>query len=349
MNYVHTPIHGFHYIHPFHSLKAYSVLMNLESQPSLVADLILAGGEVIPRPVTAALKELATAVRIDDGDRPYGAVISSGEHLGPAEVWRLLLVAKDRLNVAVAGVSGAGTDFLQALRAYAPADDIQLISTSREADPTRFLIDFAKDRYRSTAYVDDVFLLLSGSDLVQMTRKAAITAYPEMRLLVLVSGESRPIRALLPSLVSQPQELSDDHIDDDRPPDSPTRDWREHFVKSVPCFTAEQIAHEVGHEARNKSATASRWTSDGKIFAVRYGGKLRYPVFQFKNGVPRPIIARVLRALGEDPTGWDYAFFFTTPNGYIDNDTPMDRINDKEMEDTLVRLAERHAHPAEVF
>lgn len=325
-----------------------SLEREVTSQRSLVADVVLAGGEVTPRPITAALQELATAVRIDYGDRPYGAVISSGQHPRPAEVWRLLLDAKDRLKVAVVGVAGAGTDFLQVLRANSLRDDIQLISTSREADPTRFIIDFAKDRYRSTVHVDDVFLLLSGSDLVQMMRKSEI-APPEMRLLVLVSGESRSARALLPSLVSQPQELSDDHIDDDRPPDNPTRVWREHFVKSVPCFTAEEIAHEGGHEARNKSATASRWMSQGKIFAVRYGGKLRYPTFQFKNGEPRPIVARVLRALGEDSTGWDYAFFFATPNSYIDNDKPMDRINDKEMEDTLVRLAERHAHPAEVF
>jgi hypothetical protein len=80
-----------------------------------------------------------------------------------------------------------------------------------------------------------------------------------------------------------------------------------------------------------------------------YGGKQHYPQFQFKHGEPRPIVAQILEALGEDVTGWDRAFFFATPNSYLDDARPMDRLNDKSMEELLVQVAARHAHPADIF
>jgi hypothetical protein len=132
-------------------------------------------------------------------------------------------------------------------------------------------------------------------------------------------------------------------------PDADTLEWRRWFVKHVSTFTADQIAKQAGHQANNKSATASRWLNDGKIFYVKFQGQLLYPAFQFRHGEPLPVVARMLSVLGDDPTGWDRALFFATPNAYLNNDKPMDRLNDKGLEEKLVSLADRHTHPAAAF
>jgi hypothetical protein len=51
--------------------------------------------------------------------------------------------------------------------------------------------------------------------------------------------------------------------------DGRTLSWRQKFVDSVRCLTAEEVATECGHGAKNTSATASRWKDQGKIFAVK--------------------------------------------------------------------------------
>jgi hypothetical protein len=120
-------------------------------------------------------------------------------------------------------------------------------------------------------------------------------------------------------------------------------------MQDVPTWSADEVAEQGGYGAKNKSAAATRWTKDGKIFSVLYGGKQHYPQFQFKHGKPRPIVAQILQALGEDATGWDRAFFFATPNSYLNDATPMDRLNNKSTEDLLVQVAARHARPADIF
>jgi hypothetical protein len=194
--------------------------------------------------------------------------------------------------------------------------------------------------------VDDVFLLLSGEELVQMSKQASHKAASEMLLLLHVSGETNNARER--SVACATQQLSNDRADDDSP-DGATLAWRQAFMRNVPTWSAEEVAQKGGHQAKNTSAAAWRLVKDGKIFAVICGGKLRYPKFQFKQGVPRAIVARILRALGSASTDWDRAFFFAEPNVYLDDARPMDRLDDQKMEERLVQLANRHAHPADVF
>jgi hypothetical protein len=68
-----------------------------------------------------------------------------------------------------------------------------------------------------------------------------------------------------------------------------------------------------------------------------------------QSGAPLPVLARIAEALGVDPSDWDYVFFLTTPNAYLGGDKPLDRLDDTGLEDELVRIAHRHAHPAEPF
>jgi hypothetical protein len=102
------------------------------------------------------------------------------------------------------------------------------------------------------------------------------------------------------------------------------------FIETVPCYSAQELAELAGHGATNQSATATRWkTTQRAIFGVRRLGKDRYPAFQFQDGRPRKIIGKVLKALPAGMSPWQTALWFSSPNGWLDGDTPMNRLTDE--------------------
>jgi hypothetical protein len=92
------------------------------------------------------------------------------------------------------------------------------------------------------------------------------------------------------------------------------------FIAEVGALTTAEIAVIAGSKARNSSALAGRWRSEGRIFAVPWAGSQLYPAFQFANGEPRPAIARVIEAFGDRPSGWEIAIWFATPSPYLPDD-----------------------------
>ncbi len=123
--------------------------------------------------------------------------------------------------------------------------------------------------------------------------------------------------------------------------------WRKAFVSQYECLSAETVADESGNTAKNRSAIASRWTAEKKIFSIRYENKTLYPKFQFKDGNPIPAIARVLELFPDHFTGWDIAFFFTSPNSYLDGRKPVDLL--KADPEKVVSLVHAFVRPADVF
>jgi hypothetical protein len=98
------------------------------------------------------------------------------------------------------------------------------------------------------------------------------------------------------------------------------------FLKRWPVLTAEAVAKQAEHGSANRSATASRWKKARRIFGIRVAGREVYPSFQFQEGRPRPVIAKVLAGLPEDMTGWQTAFWFIGANSWLDGDAPINRL-----------------------
>ena len=320
----------------------------MNAEAPFIAEMVLSQGNVQIQPLNQALSELAEAVREQQENRPYGAVISREDR--PLEVrlvWRRYLDALDQARSALGAVHFNNP--IEISRAKTLQPGIEIISSS--LDLKTGLSGFASRRYTSgTSFsipkvLDDVLLVMSGGELASAL-KVSIESMGELRVLLLVSAHQTS-RGSVASVNKDP--TASDADDNDNPADGPTLSWRKSFMKDVPTWSADEVAEQGGYGAKNKSAAATRWTKDGKIFSVLYGGKQHYPQFQFRHGEPRPIIAQILKALGEDATGWDRAFFFATPNNYLNDATPMDRLNDKNMEELLVQVAARHAHPADVF
>ena len=101
------------------------------------------------------------------------------------------------------------------------------------------------------------------------------------------------------------------------------------FIENEPCYSAEDLAILVGSDASNRSALATRLKTRGAIFGVKRLGKDRYPKFQFRDGQPRKIIGKILKALPADMTPWQTAFWFVRPNGWLDGARPVDRLDDE--------------------
>jgi hypothetical protein len=115
---------------------------------------------------------------------------------------------------------------------------------------------------------------------------------------------------------------------------------RVRFLNEWPCFTSKDLAAAAGHGSKNKSMTASRWKAKGKVFSVKQGGVEYFPAFQFAEGQPVETIGKVLETLGGRKSGWQLAFWFTSPNGWLDGKRPADIIDDME---SVARAAAREA------
>jgi hypothetical protein len=112
------------------------------------------------------------------------------------------------------------------------------------------------------------------------------------------------------------------------------------FFDQVPCLNSKEVAHLAGHRSKNTSMTASRWKQAGKLFSLTRLGEEIYPAFQFRDGQPHPAVARILAALPQRKRSWQIAFWFTSSNGWLDGDTPADRLDDA---DAVIEAARHEA------
>jgi hypothetical protein len=326
------------------------------TEPPYVAELVSAAGAVLKCSLEGALEKLIGALEDKSEKAPYCAIVTQRDKTpSAAQAWRSCLTAWNRVEQFLESTPGEELRKTHWMSELEWPEDMRLVFPIRDeeihrkaSDIARFYVD--KSHPRLSLPVEDVFLLLTPSKLEEMLPTRLTGVLADECVLIHVIGEGSVKSRWYPTGKRRSEEsLAHSHSDEDLPADGPTLAWRQWFVKTVKCLTATQVAEEGGHQAKNTSATASRWSSEGKIFCVRHAGQLLYPAFQFRHGQPLPVIARVMRALGKDPTGWDYAFFLATPNAYLGGDRPMDRLHDSKMEEELVRLADRHSHPADVF
>ena len=105
---------------------------------------------------------------------------------------------------------------------------------------------------------------------------------------------------------------------------------RAKYLVQTVTLTAEDIHVASGLKTRNRSEPASRWTREGKIFALKHQNINRYPAFQFKDARPRPVIASILQSLPHDYSSWERAFWFASSNGWLDNRVPQDCLADEK-------------------
>jgi hypothetical protein len=118
---------------------------------------------------------------------------------------------------------------------------------------------------------------------------------------------------------------------------------REALFREFGAFTSAEIAGHAGSKAANKAALANRWKQEGRIFSVTHHGVTYYPGYQFDDqGRPRPVISKVVGALGSQSTEWELALWFLGNTGWLDGRRPVDLLDSEpeEVAQAAVREAE---------
>ena len=98
---------------------------------------------------------------------------------------------------------------------------------------------------------------------------------------------------------------------------------RARYLRTTKLCTAEDIRE------LNPSASSSEWKREGRVFAVQRDGEDLFPAFQFADGEPLPIIQKILKVLPEDLTPWQTAFWFQSPNGWLDGKIPQECLKNE--------------------
>jgi len=93
---------------------------------------------------------------------------------------------------------------------------------------------------------------------------------------------------------------------------------RREFLADFPTLVSAEVAKAAGSDAKNAAALATRWRKEHRVFAVTWGGELRYPAFQFDDaGKPLSAIKSVIDAFGVQTSAWQLALWFATPSPYL--------------------------------
>jgi hypothetical protein len=116
---------------------------------------------------------------------------------------------------------------------------------------------------------------------------------------------------------------------------------RQELIDEFGLFDSDQLAEMAGSKAKNRSATASRWLAERRVFAVEHLGHRYFPAFQFGiDNRPRPVVRRILEVFEPHGLqGWELALWFTTASGWLDDQRPVDRLAGTP--DDVVMSAER--------
>jgi hypothetical protein len=103
---------------------------------------------------------------------------------------------------------------------------------------------------------------------------------------------------------------------------------REDALREFGALTSAELAERRGAPVIDPDSVTDHWLVSNRLFAVETSAGKVFPAFQFEQGMPRPVISRVLRALDGQLRGWEVLAWFTGSNGYLDGARPVDRLGD---------------------
>lgn len=144
------------------------------------------------------------------------------------------------------------------------------------------------------------------------------------RRLAAVAGEVDRERRVLDAMLPPVETLSDATTTQLR--------WnamaRADALREFGALSSADLAGLRGSRTANPHTTTSRWLSGGRVFAVDGPSGRLFPAFQFVDGEPRPVVARVLEALDGTLRGWELLAWFTGSCGFLGGARPVDRLDD---------------------
>lgn len=97
---------------------------------------------------------------------------------------------------------------------------------------------------------------------------------------------------------------------------------RERFLAKFATIQAnDPMVHAWGGTKRLR-----QWEAERRIFSVNADDGPRFPLFQFDEHGPKPVIADALRKLPAEYSGWEIALWFVSANPWLDAAAPLNLI-----------------------
>jgi hypothetical protein len=93
------------------------------------------------------------------------------------------------------------------------------------------------------------------------------------------------------------------------------------------ALTEAQIGNTRGGQVARPIGSATRWLDEARVFAVDGPDGKLFPAFQFNDGEPRPVVAKVLSALAGRLRGWEILMWFTASSGHLEGPRPVDLLD----------------------
>lgn len=102
---------------------------------------------------------------------------------------------------------------------------------------------------------------------------------------------------------------------------------RSHILADTEWLDASQLSERVGFENKNRSAGPNTWKRRNKIFAISNKGKNLYPRYCLDDAwQPLPVVKAILDIFDNCKSGWSLAYWFGTPNSWLNGEKPKDRL-----------------------
>ena len=96
---------------------------------------------------------------------------------------------------------------------------------------------------------------------------------------------------------------------------------REKLFRHVLNGTVREIPDATG--LPHPVSTVRKWRREGRIFAFRHRARDYFPLFQFLEGTPKPLIGQVLRIVRPDD-GWHALYWFEGANAWLEALSPVE-------------------------
>jgi hypothetical protein len=99
---------------------------------------------------------------------------------------------------------------------------------------------------------------------------------------------------------------------------------RERIFRAHPSGLVNSVPGEGGRYVPARQIR--QWRSRIQVFAFRHQGRDYFPLFQFEDAHPKPLIERLLRIV-RPADGWNAMYWFIGANGWLESDSPLDHLD----------------------
>jgi len=101
------------------------------------------------------------------------------------------------------------------------------------------------------------------------------------------------------------------------------------FERTGGVASADEVMRMLRRRTSQPDRMLARWISDQRVVSFARRGEYLLPMFQFERAdmCPRPAVTAVLDELDRTFVDWELATWFALPNGWLDDEAPVDVLD----------------------